>query len=477
MFDSHYVKTVFVGYSSTKPGCWMFYEPGKRTFIESSQAVFDENTMPGLGGGTVCLDSVPEVIVQEQLFEDPELEDGDFYAGPGGEVDEAPLPQAPPQPAAPEQDEHIDPPHADPAQQQPLLPPQLHHPQPQIPQPLRRSAHANHNQALMREPDLCRTSTYPQVRFALPAEPPVDKFEVDDDALNEAIDTALLAMERGEILASREETLEFVFSGLVADKRWPPGLKHAKEPRSLREARLRPNGEGELWDAAANEELATLEKMGTIKLMALPSGLKAIPSKWVFKIKKDERGEVKRLKARMIARCDRQCPGFDYTETFAPTPRPPALRATFAIAAIEDLELHSVDVTAAFLNGKLDEEIYMKLPEGMNPESVVKLQASIYGLKQSARQWLKKLHFIFSSMGFDRVQVDLACWTYGKDETRVIVPTHIDDMTIAAKSLELVQWVKRELAKHVKIRDLGETKFLLGVEIIRDRERRAIGVQ
>ena len=62
VFDSHYVKTVFAGYSSTKPGCWMFYEPGKHTFIELSQAVFDENTMPGLGGGTVCLDSLPEVI-------------------------------------------------------------------------------------------------------------------------------------------------------------------------------------------------------------------------------------------------------------------------------------------------------------------------------------------------------------------------------------------------------------------------------
>ena len=216
--------------------------------------------------------------------------------------------------------------------------------------------------------------------------------------------------------------------------------------------------------------------MGTIKLMALPSGSKAILSKWVFKIKKDERGEVERLKARMVARGDRQRPGFDYTETFAPTPRPPALRATFAIAAMENLELHSVDVTAAFLNGELDEEIYMRLPEGMNPESVVKLQASIYGLKQGARQWLKKLHSILSSMGFERVMVEQACWTYGKDETRIIVPTHIDDMTIAAKSLDLVQWVKRELAKHVKIRDLGETKFLLGVEVIRDRERRAIGL-
>ena len=127
----------------------------------------------------------------------------------------------------------------------------------------------------------------------MPAEPPVDKFENEDNPLDEAINVALLAMECGEVLASQEETLEYAFSGLVADRRWPPGLKHAKEPRMLRKARLRPNGEGELWDAAANEELATLERMGTIKLMALPSGSKAIPSKWVFKIKKDKQGEVK----------------------------------------------------------------------------------------------------------------------------------------------------------------------------------------
>ena len=74
--------TVFVGYSSTKPGCWMFYEPGKRTFIESSQVVFDENSMPGLGGGTVCLDSIPEAIARGQLFKDPELEVAKI-TGPG----------------------------------------------------------------------------------------------------------------------------------------------------------------------------------------------------------------------------------------------------------------------------------------------------------------------------------------------------------------------------------------------------------
>ena len=135
-----------------------------------------------------------------------------------------------------------------------------------------------------------------------------------------------------------------------------------------------------------------------------------------------------------------------------------------------------MDITAAFLNGNLDEEIYMKLPEGMKPDSVVKLQASIYGLKQGARQWLIKLHSILSLIGFECVKVEQACWTYGKDETRVIVPMHIDDMTITAKLLELVQWVKRELARHVQIHDLGETKFILGVEVIRDRKRRAIGL-
>ena len=101
-------------------------------------------------------------------------------------------------------------------------------------------------------------------------------------------------------------------------------------------------------------------------------------------------GSIERFKARIVAKGYSQRPGLDYNESFAPTFCPATLRIIMAMSAVEDLELHSVDITAAFINGDLDEEIYMKQPEGFHigsPSKVCHLRKSLYGLKQSARQW------------------------------------------------------------------------------------------
>ena len=211
--------------------------------------------------------------------------------------------------------------------------------------------------------------------------------------------------------------------------------------------------------------------------MQLPPGRKAIGSRWVFKVKRKADGSIDRYKARLVAKGFSQRPGFDFEETFAPTAKWAALRAIFALGALEDLEMETIDISTAFLNGDLEHDVYMKEPEGfeeLGPGWALKLIKAIYGLKQAGRQWHKKLDSALSTLGFSKVQCDNAIWIYKKDNTRIILPVWVDDMTIVAKSKADTEWVKTELKKHFKLRDLGPVSFLLGVSVERDRKHRRL---
>ena len=194
-------------------------------------------------------------------------------------------------------------------------------------------------------------------------------------------------------------------------------------------------------------------------------------------MKRNPDGSVERYKARLVAQGFAQRPGFDFTETFAPTPKWAALRAVLAIAAIEDLELESVDISSAYLNGQLEEEVYMRQPEGFvekGKDWYWRLLKALYGLKQAGRCWHKKLNEVLESMGFRKTISDHSIWVFQCGDVRIIIPVFIDDMTIAAKSGAKIQEVKDELKKHFKLRDLGPTTWLLGVEIKRDRKKRTL---
>ena len=216
---------------------------------------------------------------------------------------------------------------------------------------------------------------------------------------------------------------------------------------------------------------------GTFELVQLPPGSKAIGSRWVFHVKRNADGSIERYKARVVAQGFSQRPGFDYTETFAPTPKWAALRAILALAAIEDLELESVDISSAYLNGDLEEEVYMRQPEGFVEKGndwYWRLIKSLYGLKQAGRCWHKKLNEVLESIGFKRAICEHSIWIYQRGDERVIIPVFIDDITIAARSKEAVQRVKTDLKAHFKLRDLGPTSFLLGVEVKRNRPNRTL---
>jgi len=255
------------------------------------------------------------------------------------------------------------------------------------------------------------------------------------------------------------------------------GTTSVADPRTYKQAMQGPDAVK--WHKAAQDEFISLESNGTWELVDLPPGAKAIGSGWVFKVKHNADGSVECYKTCLVAKGFSQRPGIDYNEVFAPTFRPAALRLILALAGIEDMELRSVDVTSAFPNGDLEEVIYMRQPEGFvqdGQNKVLRLKKSLYSLKQSARQWNKKLHKVLMDMGFTRLESDRSIYIYVKGDVKIIVPIYIDDITFASKSKSAIDETVAEFSKHFKIRDLGDTKFLLGVEVIRDHKNRTIAL-
>ena len=231
------------------------------------------------------------------------------------------------------------------------------------------------------------------------------------------------------------------------------------------------------WQEAMHEEMNAHLINRTWDIVDLPPGKKAIGSKWVYTLKHLADGSIERFKARIVALGFSQRPGFDYLETYASVMRFSTLRTILALAAIHDMELRTVDISHAFINSDIDAEIYMVQPEGFRiggPEKVCRLNKSLYGLKQSPRLWSEKLTSVLEQMGFKKLVSDPSVYIFERDNIKVIVPVWVDDITLASKDASAIERFVEELKKHFKLRDLGNTTYLLGVEIIRDRAKRKL---
>lgn len=156
------------------------------------------------------------------------------------------------------------------------------------------------------------------------------------------------------------------------------------------------------WEAAMPDEMDSQSRNGTWRLTKLPPGRTAVTNRWVFQIKRGLNGEPDRYKARLVARGFSQKFGFDYSETYLPVAKLDTLRMVLALANHNKMVVHQMDVSTAFLNGKLDEEIYMVLPEGFDRGGgrVCRLEKSLYGLKQAAKTWNDRFDgFIVQRLG------------------------------------------------------------------------------
>ncbi|KAG8909153.1 hypothetical protein FRC01_007101, partial [Tulasnella sp. 417] len=251
-------------------------------------------------------------------------------------------------------------------------------------------------------------------------------------------------------------------------------------PRNWREAMSRPDADK--WMEAAEAEVEALRSNGTWDLVQLPEGRKAIGSRWVFLVKRKSDGSIERYKARLVAKGYAQAPGIDFDQVFAPTARLAALRAILAQAALSGEHIESLDISNAYLNGELEKEyeVYMQQPEGFTEHGskgqkwVCRLRKGLYGLKQAGRLWYQKLGETLEKIGFKQINADPSVYVWQSDNVRVILPVFVDDVTVVSKDQERVKWVKSEISKHFKIKDLGPTSYLLGIKIDYDREKRRL---
>ncbi|GKV50375.1 hypothetical protein SLEP1_g57082 [Rubroshorea leprosula] len=223
----------------------------------------------------------------------------------------------------------------------------------------------------------------------------------------------------------------------------------AEDPNTYRLAIT--SKESPYWLVAVTEEIESLHKNQTWKLVMPPKGQRIVGCKWVFRRKEG-------------------IPG-----VFSPVVKHSSIRVLLAMVTLYDLELEQLDVKNAFLHGELEERIYMSQPEGFivsgKEDHVCLLQKSLYGLKQSPRQWYKRFDNFMVKSRFTRSNYD-SCVYHKKlgDGSWVYLLLYVDDMLIAAKSMLIIDDLKKQLSGEFEMKDLGATKKILGMEIHRDRK-------
>lgn len=195
--------------------------------------------------------------------------------------------------------------------------------------------------------------------------------------------------------------------------------------------------------------------------------------------KKSDSDDNITYRARLVAKGYSQKSGIDYNETFSPVVRHTTLRLLFALAVQLDLNTVHLDVKTAFLNGELDETIYMKLPDcfestGSDKCKVLKLKKAIYGLKQSSRAWHKKVDSTMLANGYKKSKLEPCLYTKFVNGLRTIISLYVDDFFIFSNDEKEIKIVKQILSSQFKIKDLGPIKNCLGMSVNTDKENNLI---
>uniref|UniRef100_A0A803Q474 Major facilitator superfamily (MFS) profile domain-containing protein n=1 Tax=Cannabis sativa TaxID=3483 RepID=A0A803Q474_CANSA len=245
------------------------------------------------------------------------------------------------------------------------------------------------------------------------------------------------------------------------------------EPRNYKQAR-----QHKIWNQAMQTELYALLKNKTWTYVKLPPNKRVIGCRWVYKIKYNSDGSVERCKARLVAQGFSQQEGLDFFDTFSPVAKMVTFKLLLAISAIQNWHTLQIDINNAFLNGDLNEEVYMVLPPGLSLGNTVdndstlvcKLNKSIYGLKQSSRQWYKKLSDALIMEGFQQSQADYTLFTKGSGNNFIALLVYVDDIIIAGPNNQLLHQLQDSLHNQFKLKALGPLKYFPGFEIARSPE-------
>ena len=222
------------------------------------------------------------------------------------------------------------------------------------------------------------------------------------------------------------------------------------------------------WQKAMDEEISALKANDTYSLSPVPDK-NVIGGRWVFDIKSGVNNEP-RYKARYVAKGFSQIPEIDYTDTFAPTARIMSIRILLQLSAQYNMTLYTLDFHTAYLNANIDKEIYVEQPKGYAEKSsdgqklVWKLNKSLYGLKQSGRNWNILLDNYLKSQNFSRSYVDSCLYFRFNGNAMFFILIWVDDLLLCSNDDEELLFFKRKLSSQFKMNDVGKLQWFLGIE-------------
>ncbi|KAI0510700.1 hypothetical protein KFK09_011309 [Dendrobium nobile] len=225
---------------------------------------------------------------------------------------------------------------------------------------------------------------------------------------------------------------------------------------------------------AMKEEIDAIERNDTWSLISLPKGQKSIGVKWVYKLKKNVEGGVNKFKARLVVKGYKQKQGIDYEKVFAPIAKFDIIRLIFFIAAMNRWQIHQLDVKSAFLNGVLEEEVYVDQPEDQPEGFIVKgkehmmyrLKKALYGLKQAPRAWNLCIDKHFGEEGFTKCPYEHG--VYMKiylNDNKLIICLYVDDLLITCDDEQMIVDFKSTIFRRFDMTDVGLMSLFLGIEV------------
>ncbi|KAL4284533.1 hypothetical protein GQ457_16G014010 [Hibiscus cannabinus] len=219
-----------------------------------------------------------------------------------------------------------------------------------------------------------------------------------------------------------------------------------------------------------DEEIASIDRNDTWELTSLPEGHKSIGVKWVYKTKTNKEGQLEKYKARLVAKGYKQRQGIDYDKVFAPVARIETIRLLTAVAAQNKWKIYQMDVKSAFLNGYLEEEVYIEQPPGYikqgHEDKVYCLKKALYRLKQAPRAWNTRIDEYFQKNGFIKSPYEHTLYTKkNEDGDIMIVCLYVDGMIFTGNNLGMFHDFKKAMTKEFEMTDIGEMSYFLGVEV------------
>jgi hypothetical protein len=283
--------------------------------------------------------------------------------------------------------------------------------------------------------------------------------------------------EKGRELLEQGGVDEMELHGMIVEE----AMAISEDEPSLSEALG--GDEKEAWFDAIDAELTQMEKVNAWIPVTPPREANIIPSRYVFRRKRNDTGNIVRYKARLVVKGFKQQFGVDYIDTFAPTVRAPTLRILLSFAAQKRAAIHQCDVKNAYLNSRLQDNmvIYSELPPRYKsfrelppdlkdkPNVVCKWLVSVYGSKQGAHDWYTEVKKFFTNIGYSVSSADEAVFYKINGENFTIVAAATDDFTVISESSHAANFlIQKQLTERFEISDLGPINWLLGLSITRD---------